>query len=268
MSAIPEIVPPLPRPRTHWQRLPISAPFRWLYAGSRDLMVVPGPSLLYGLFVFVVSAAIVAGIFWAGIDYILLPALSAFIIAGPVLALGLYQKSRLLSKGHRARLRDMLFVEARSTGQILFIGALLALLAMAWIRASVIVYALFFGLRPFPGMEQIVPVLVLTPTGWAMLTVGTLIGGLFAALSFSISFLSVPMLLDQRIDAFTAMGNSMVMAWNNRSVTICWGAIVVALMLFAIVTGLLGLIVVFPLLGHATWHAYLDFKASRSDRVA
>ena len=35
-------------------------------------------------------------------------------------------------------------------------------------------------------------------------------------------------------------------------------ALVVSALLFAIgvVTGFLGLIVVFPLLGHATWHAY------------
>ena len=35
-----------------------------------------------------------------------------------------------------------------------------------------------------------------------------------------------------------------------------WGAIVLALFCVSLVTGLLGLIVVFPVLGHATWHAY------------
>jgi uncharacterized membrane protein len=35
-----------------------------------------------------------------------------------------------------------------------------------------------------------------------------------------------------------------------------WGAIVLALFAFSVATGLIGLIVVFPVLGHATWHAY------------
>lgn len=39
-----------------------------------------------------------------------------------------------------------------------------------------------------------------------------------------------------------------------------WGLIVVSLFAFCIATGLLGLIVVFPLLGHASWHAYLAVR--------
>ncbi len=93
-------------------------------------------------------------------------------------------------------------------------------------------------------------------TGWAMLLAGIIVGGLFAAFSFAISAFSVPMLLDEKSDAFTAMGTSMALVWNNLPVMLAWGAIVVALFLLSAVTGLLALIVVFPLLGHATWQAY------------
>ena len=64
------------------------------------------------------------------------------------------------------------------------------------------------------------------------------------------------MLLDERIDALTAMGTSMALVWNNLPVMLAWGAIVLGLFLLGLATGLVGLIVVFPLLGHATWHAY------------
>ena len=64
------------------------------------------------------------------------------------------------------------------------------------------------------------------------------------------------MLLDERIDALTAMGTSMALVWNNLPAMLVWGAIVLALFLLSLATGLLGLIIVFPLLGHATWHAY------------
>ncbi len=95
-----------------------------------------------------------------------------------------------------------------------------------------------------------------TPTGWAMLVVGTLVGGLFAAFAFAISVFSIPMLLDRRTDALTAMGTSMAMVWNNIVPMIAWGAIVLVLFIVSIATLLIGLIVIFPLLGHATWHAY------------
>jgi uncharacterized membrane protein len=131
---------------------------------------------------------------------------------------------------------------------------------LLWMRAAVIIYALFFGLRPFPGLDHIVPMLFTTPVGWAMLLVGGAVGGLFAAFSFAISAFSIPMLLSERIDAFTAMGMSTALVWNNLPVMLVWGAIVLVLFLACLATGLLGLIVVFPVLGHGTWHAYRTMR--------
>jgi uncharacterized membrane protein len=98
--------------------------------------------------------------------------------------------------------------------------------------------------------------LLTTSAGWGMLVVGTVVGGLFAAFSFAISTFSIPMLFDERTDAFTAMGTSISLVWNNLPVMLMWGAIVLVLFLVSVVTGLLGLIVIFPLLGHATWRSY------------
>jgi uncharacterized membrane protein len=217
---------------------------------------VPAPSLLYGLAIFLVSVAVVVGLFALGWDYILFPALAGFMVVGPILAIGLYEKSRLLAERQPVGLWKMLRVEARSGGQILFIGVILCLLMLTWMRAAVIIYALFFGVRPFPGLDHVAAMLFTTFTGWSMLVVGGLVGGLFAAFSFAISAFSIPMLLNERLDAFTAMGTSMAMVWNNLPVMLTWGALTLVLFLASLATGMLGLIVVFPLLGHATWHAY------------
>jgi uncharacterized membrane protein len=64
------------------------------------------------------------------------------------------------------------------------------------------------------------------------------------------------MLLNERLDAFTAMGTSIALVWHNLPVMLTWGAIVLVLILLSLIPGMLGLIVAFPLLGHATWHAY------------
>jgi uncharacterized membrane protein len=99
-------------------------------------------------------------------------------------------------------------------------------------------------------------VLVTTPYGWAMALVGTMVGGLFAAFAFAISVFAMPMLLDRKTDALTAMGTSMALVWNNLLPMIAWGAMVLGLFALSVATGLIGTIVIFPLLGHATWHAY------------
>jgi uncharacterized membrane protein len=247
---------PLPLAEQRRRNLPAGAALSWLGAGWRDLCNSPGPSLLYGLGVFLVSLGIVWGLFRLELDYILFPALAGFMVVGPVLAIGLYQKSRDLEAGLPVSLARMILVRAASGGQVWYAGAILCLLMLVWMRAAVIIYALFFGLRPFPGLHEVAAMLFSTPEGWAMLLVGTVAGGLFAAFSFAISTFAVPMLLDERVDAFTAMGTSISLVWNNLPVMLAWGAIVLGLFLLSVATGLLGLIVIFPLLGHATWHSY------------
>lgn len=256
MTTIPAVLPPAPREKIWKRQLTPAAAFSWLAAGWRDLTVQPLTSLIYGALVFLVSLAIVVGLFTLGWDHILFPAFAGFMVVGPLLATGLYEKSRRIAAGEPVGLTQMIVVRPKSGGQILFTGVLLCLLMLLWMRAAVIIYALFFGLRPFPGLDHIVPMLFTTPTGWAMLIVGSLVGGLFAAFSFAISAFSIPMLLNERIDALTAMGTSTALVWNNLPVMLTWGAIVLGMFLVSLATGLVGLIVVFPLLGHGTWHAY------------
>jgi len=256
MDIIPAVVPPLPRDGRWSRNYDASMAFRWLAAGWHDLLLQPAPSLIYGFLVFLVSAVIVVGLFAFGWDYILFPAFAGFMVVGPILAVGLYEKSRRIASGELVSLGRMLVVYPASGGQILFTGVLLCLLVLLWMRAAVIIYALFFGLTPFPGLQHIATMLFTTPIGWAMLVVGTVVGALFAAFSLAISAFSIPMLLEERVDALTAMGTSMALVWNNLPVVLAWGAIVLVLFLFSLATGLLALIVVFPVLGHGTWHAY------------
>jgi uncharacterized membrane protein len=257
---IPEVLPPVRQPGRWSRHLPARKAVQWLKQGWRDLRIDPGPSLAYGTLVFLVSLAIVSGLFVFGADYILFPALAGFMVVGPIVAIGLYEKSRRIAAGEPISLLRMIFVRPKSGGQILFTGVLLCLLMLLWMRAAVIVYALFFGLRPFPGLDHVAAMLFTTPTGWAMLLVGGCVGALFAAFSFAISALSIPMLLEQRVDALTAMGTSVAVVWNNLPVMLTWGVIVLGLFVLSLATGLLGLIVVFPVLGHGTWHAYQALK--------
>ena len=256
MTIIPALVPPLPREKKWNRKLSPTAAFDWLKAGWQDLSINPSASLSYGLLVFLVSVGIIGGLFAFGWDYFLFPALAGFMVVGPVLAIGLYEKSRRIAEKKSVNLVHMVAVKPRSGGQILFTGVLLCGLMLLWMRAAVIIYALFFGLRPFPGLDHIAEMLFASPIGWAMLIVGSAVGGLFAAFSFAISAFSIPMLLSERTDALTAMGTSMALVWNNLSVMLIWAIIVLSLFLFSLATGLVGLIVVFPLLGHGTWHAY------------
>jgi uncharacterized membrane protein len=262
MTIIPSVSPPLPT-RNRWVRsLKSGDPFAWLTQGWRDLLDQPAMSIVYGLIIFLISIALVGTLIASGRDYILFPAFAGFMVVGPILAVGLYEKSRRIEEKLPLSWANIFFVKPRSGGQILFTGVLLCLLMMVWMRAAVLIYALFFGLLPFPGLNHIVPMLFTTNVGWAMLLVGTAVGGLFAAFAFAISAFSIPMLVNEPVDALTAMGSSMALVWNNLRVMLIWAVIVLALFLVSLATCMLGLIVIYPLLGHATWHAYRAVEPS------
>ncbi len=244
------------RDPTLQRNLPLLEGRRWLAAGWRDFWNSALSSLAYGMGVFILSVLYVWTLVGFGRDYILFPALAGFLIIAPFLAIGLYEKSRAIGEGRSITLGSMLRVRPKAGAQVFFSGLLLCLLMLLWTRSAVLLWALFFGVTTFPGLEHVLDILVGTPSGWAMLVVGTAIGGLFAAFAFSVSVFAVPMLLDRRVDALSAMGTSMRLVWNNLPTMIAWGAIVLVLFAVCVATGLVGMIIIFPLLGHATWHAY------------
>jgi uncharacterized membrane protein len=241
--------------------LPFWAGLRWLAAGWRDFWTRPAASLAYGLLVFALSGAFVFALVETGHDYILFPALAGFMIVAPFLALGCYEKSRAIGEGRTVGLPGMLLVRPRAGAQVFFLGLMLFLVLLLWMRAAVLIYALFFGITAFPGLDHIVPMLFGTPYGWLMLIVGSAVGALFAAFAFAAGVFSVPMMLDRRVDALTAMGSSVKLVWNNLPVMLTWGGIVCLFFALCVATGFLGMIVLFPWLGHATWHAYRGIAA-------
>jgi uncharacterized membrane protein len=238
------------------RHLPALEGLRWLAAGWRDFSTNPLPSIAYGVGVFMLSGAFIWTLVGFGRDYILFPALAGFLIVAPFLAIGLYEKSRALGENREIGFAAMLSVRPRAGAQIFFMGLLLCLLFLLWARAAVLLWALFFGVAAFPGFDHVVGILFGTLYGLAMVVVGAAIGGLFASFAFAISVFAVPMLLDSRIDALTAMGTSMRLVWNNLPVMIAWGGMVLFLFAICVATFLVGMVVIFPLLGHATWHAY------------
>lgn len=245
------------RPASPFARnLPADAAVGWLAAGWRDLKAQPGPSVAYGVFLTLFSYGVLLLLYATGLLYLALPAISGFLIVGPFLAIGLYEKSRRRAEGKETPLGMLMAFRPASGAQLAYAGLLLCLLILFWLRAADLLYALFFGLTPFPGAADAFTNVLSTFRGWGLILTGTLVGGLFAAFAFAISVLSVPMLVSRRTDALTAMGLSIAMTIQNIRPMIAWGALVAGGLMLSLLTGLLGLIVIFPILGHGTWHAY------------
>ena len=78
------------------------------------------------------------------------------------------------------------------------------------------------------------------------------------ALVFALSVISIPLLMERDIDVVTAMAASVRAVVSNPKAMGLWAALIAGAVFVGIATLGAGLVVVFPLIGHATWHAYRD----------
>jgi uncharacterized membrane protein len=240
------------------RRVPMERPWTWLAAGWRDIWRAPGVSLTYGAAFAAISLALTFGLFTAGLGYLLPPLAAGFMLVGPMLAVGLYETSRRLEAGEPVTLRAALFAATRAPTQLAFLGVLLTLALLFWMRIASLLFALFFGTMNIPPLSEILPTLFFTWEGIGLLVVGSAFGAVLAAAVFAISVVSVPLLMVRDVDAITAIIVSIRAVRANLAVLALWAWLIAVLTGFGLVPAYLGLVVTFPLVGHATWHAYRD----------
>ena len=234
------------------------APWVWLARGWADMYAVPAVSFTYGIFFFVLSLLLVSALFLFNLGALVPVMAAGFLLVGPMLAGGMYEASRRIETGLPVRLADVAFVSMQSPAQLAFLGAMLMGAMLIWVRIATLLFALFFGSQTMPQLGEFVPALLLSPHGLGLLVVGTATGGVLALICFSISVVSVPMLMARDVDAVTAVLTSIETVRRNFWPMMIWGWIIAFLTAFGIATLFVGLVFVFPLLGHATWHAYRD----------
>ena len=228
-------------------KLTFDAPFRWLRLGWQDFMRATAQSLAYGVGL-ALFGYLVTWLAWGDGNTLALFSLAvAFILAGPVLAFGLYSISRQLEQGRKPRL-GMCLVESRNhlRNELLFALVMLIVL-LVWARAASMVHV-FFPISDDLGVMD-----------WVQfLAVGSAVGSIFATIVFSASVVALPMMLDRGTDAVTSALTSVGAVINNKGVMLLWAALIVVLMLIGIMTAYLGFTLILPLVGHASWHAYRE----------
>ncbi len=238
------------------------APWQWLSQGWKDIWTRPMLSLGYGLVMAVAGWLLFAGLFNFHMAALVLMVAGGFMLLSPLLAVGLYEKSRRLEVGEPLATKDIVFVATKSPVQLGLLGVLLCLAFLAWIRIATLLFALFFGPQPFPPLDAFLPTLMFTWHGLGLLIVGSLFGGAIAFVVFTISAISVPMLMAEDSDAPAAVVTSTRAVLQNLKPMLLWAWLIAILTAVGLVTGFLGLIVTFPLIGHGTWHAYRSLRAA------
>jgi uncharacterized membrane protein len=231
-----------------------AAPLRWLRLGLGDLRRAPAASLFYGV-AFALMGWLIWWVFQHAYEYT--ASLTAgFLLVGPFLCAGLYDISRRLERGEPATLRPTLTAWRANVGAFGLFALLLTIVMLVWARASLVTFALFFS-AGMPTLKHFMAQVV-NLDHWDFIATYFAVGALFAAIVYSISVVSVPMMLDRGTDTIVASLTSVRVLFENFGVLLLWALLIVLVVSAGFVTLFVGLIVAVPVVGHATWHAYRE----------
>lgn len=233
-------------------------PFQWLALGWQDFRRQPQIGLFYGFCFMAMGWALLetyqrspAWILWLS---------AGFLLLGPLLCMGLYQVSLRLERGQAASLADSMTAWRTRTSQLAIFGFALLILEMLWGRSALVVFAVSFDGMPELGGSLLK---LLEPENYGFIVSYLCVGAVFAGLIFAISVISIPMILDEQVDAITAALTSLRLCLTQPGVMLLWGALITLVILLAMLPGFAGLLVAGPVIGHASWHAYRAVVGAR-----
>jgi uncharacterized membrane protein len=231
-----------------------SRPWVWLTLAYHDMSCSPGPSLLHGLLIALGGLIILT--LTLQVWQLMPGALSGFLLIGPIICTGLYELSRRRALGERPKLFHVIGAWRRGTRPLVALGVLLFVAATAWVLVSALLFSLFVR-SPIDSPLDLLRYAV-AGQGTLLFGLWLLAGALGAALVFSLTVVSAPLLLDRRVSLRIALLASVRAVGDNPLPMAIWAAFIMVATLLSMATMMMGFIFAVPVIGHATWHAYRD----------
>jgi uncharacterized membrane protein len=230
-------------------------PLVWLQRGWADFKKALAPSLIYGAWAAAFGFALLM-VAWRS-TYLVPALVGGFLLVAPFVAMVFYALSRQIEQGRPVDGAEAVFAWRRNTGSIALWGLALTLALIFWERLAAILFALSYG-GEVRDLQTLLSDVLLSGRYIALVFVYFAVGGLFALVVFVFGVVTAPMLLDRDVDVVTAALTSLRACLANPGATLVWAAVIAILTGIGFATLMLGLVIIFPLLGHASWHAYRD----------
>ena len=177
---------------------------------------------------------------------------------GPLLAVGFYEISRRIAGGDRIDASAVAHSLAARWRPLALYGLFLAAIYFIWAQLTTALVAYLLGSEWIWGFEELAREIFLSGRHPNLAAMWTLSGATLAAVTFLLSVVTAPLLLDREVEVHHAMATSINVVAANLPAMLLWSFLIVSLTLFGFVTLMAGLVLIMPLLGHATWHAYAD----------
>lgn len=236
------------------RRVTVGAPFEWLGAGAVDLVKAWPLSLFYGAVFALLGFLMVQAA--ASRPHLVMWLTSGFLFIAPVLSTMFYSLSHRLEHNHKLpKLFVPLLAWRANPGSLGLFLVMLVFVLISWERLSAIMVGLFLGGSGISGIGDLFSVAAAREHA-DFFVVYFAFGAVLALMVFSLSVVSLPMMLHRKVDFATAIVTSFMATRFNFPVMLLWGVVIGVLVAISMATAFIALAVIFPLLGHASWHAY------------
>jgi len=224
------------------------APFRWLRKGVADFARAPRLSLMYGAVMAAIMAIVVLLAWLYGSHWFMLAMLGGFVFIAPLSCIGLYAISAQIERGQEPSMaRSLRAAFRRHIGNEMVFALVLLIIFMVWARAAIML-SIFIPTGSSLDVSDLV----------TYLGVGTVVGAMFAAVTFSASAFSLPMIMHRDVDSITAIVTSINAVLRNKLAMLVWLTLILLGLLIGMMTAFVGLVVILPVIGYGAWHGYLE----------
>src|SRR5438067_1129908 len=229
-----------------------------LRQGLDDFLTFRGDIVFAGLLYTLIGIAAVVMTTSSPLMPFFLPVVAGVGLLGPVAAVGFYELARRRETGETdIHWYNFLDVRKRpSVDDMGIVAGLLLAIFFGWLLAAGALYALLFGWATPDSIPQFLAMVFTTPSGWALIVAGAVVGAIFGWIVLALSVVSMPMLVDRNMSASDAVSASWRAAHANKPQMIRWGLIVLGLLVLGSIPVFVGLAFVLPWLGYSTWHLY------------
>ncbi|MGE3915496.1 MAG: DUF2189 domain-containing protein [Hyphomicrobiaceae bacterium] len=227
-----------------------------LEAGVRDFTAAPWVSIALGSIYTVGGWMLAAFLLVFKLPFLVYPVAMGFALVAPFVAVAFYDVSRALAAGETPSVkRSWCAVCEAKNRDVRWMALITSFAFFVWMDIAAMITLAFFGAAAL-DLGELLREIGSTSHGWVFLVVGHAVGAAIALLVFSISVISIPMLLDRDIDVVTAIRTSVRLVTQNPLPLALWCGTIAGTVIASIATGLLLLPVALPVLGYASWHLY------------